>query len=74
MSVMSIEHIDNQEERQDIWRRVYAHVFAAAFMQRRSDPGSLSEQPLDELAQEAADLAIANIPTTKAVTLARSIV
>lgn len=68
---MAIEYIDNQDERQDIWRRVYAHVFSAAFMQRLSDPSSLDEKPLDEFAQGAADLAIANIPKTRAVTRAR---
>lgn len=64
---MSIEHIDNQDERQDIWRRVYAHVFSAAFMQRLSEPHRIYEKPLDEFAQDAADLAIANIPTTRAI-------
>ncbi|MCY1068413.1 hypothetical protein OV090_26965 [Nannocystis sp. RBIL2] len=62
---MNVEHTDNQDERQDIWRRVYAHVFSAAFMQRLSDPSLLDEKPLDEIAQDAADLAIANIPTTR---------
>ena len=62
---MNVEQIDNQDERQDIWRRVYAHVFSAAFMQRLSDPSILHDQPLDEFAQDAADLAIANIPTTR---------
>ncbi|MCY0985731.1 hypothetical protein OV203_01225 [Nannocystis sp. ILAH1] len=62
---MNVEHTDNQDERQDIWRRVYAHVFSAAFMQRLSEPSFLDEKPLDEIAQDAADLAIANIPTTR---------
>lgn len=64
---MNVEHIDNQDERRDIWRRVYAHVFSAAFMQRLSDPSSFDDKPLDEFAQDAADLAIANIPTTRTV-------
>ncbi|MDC0722502.1 hypothetical protein [Nannocystis bainbridge] len=65
---MSVHRVDNQDERQDIWRRVYAQVFASAFMQRLSDPSFLGDKPLDELAQDAADLAIANIPTTRPVT------
>ncbi|MDC0669277.1 hypothetical protein [Nannocystis radixulma] len=68
----TFEHIDNQDERQDIWRRVYAHVFSAAYMQRLSNPNIHYEKPLDEFAQDAADLAIANIPTTKAVVRAPS--
>jgi hypothetical protein len=64
---VNVEHIDNQDERRDIWRRVYAHVFSAAFMQRLSDPSVLHDKPLDEFAQDAADLAIANIPTTRTV-------
>lgn len=67
----TFEYIDNQDERQDIWRRVYAHVFSAAFMQRLSDPTRRHDKPLDEFAQEAADLAIANIPMTRAVVRAR---
>ncbi|WAS98155.1 hypothetical protein [Nannocystis punicea] len=63
-----IEHFDNQDERQDIWRRVYAHVFSVAYMQRLANPSGPDEKPLDEFAQEAADLAIANIPKTRAVT------
>lgn len=76
---MSVEHrtfeyVDNQHERQDIWRRVYAHVFSAAFMQRFSNPSTHDDKPLDEFAQEAADLAIANIPKTRAVVRAPSMV
>ena len=64
---MNVEQIDNQDERKDIWRRVYAHVFSAAFMQRYADPSRFLGTPLDEFAQEAADLAIANIPTSREI-------
>ena len=64
---MSIQYIDNTDERRYIWRRVYAHVFSAAYMQRLADPSRHYEQPLDEFAQDAADLAIANIPKAREV-------